>query len=487
MADPTEMLPDRIQDFINREAAIIKAEGKHSYTAAAWVESTNATFLAASSTNEHYLPLLSMFLGQGETISETLPFAEPGHSIDLPPLGPLERSQSRVIQNFFNHQVSLVHAPAGSALQSTIVAVAEAVLREAPQTKILICGYTDTAVDKIADGFVFRENLCDFRFHHLHLQHGKTSSLEAFRLIVCTYSSSWDEWPKEGWTPHVLIAADAGILANDEFLMLLSKHFTSLTRLVLLGDHRQLGPYAKPLRGKTDGHKSVFEKLMEERWPSCMLDVDHVTHSDLCSLRSKVFYGHQLQAARRTGDPGLFLSKMLERLAAGLQIVDERGKATRITSFAHFFDIDDPTAVNEQPQANFVDVLVRTLLSTGACQMSQIMVVSGSDSSKVLLSRNATTGWDKVPIHTVQSAQGLTANVAIFCLPRSHEKMLQSPMCTNRAACVITSLAIDMILFVGKWSAVFNLPHNNDFQRTMIHMDQNVTGSCGGWESSLGR
>ncbi|KAH0847046.1 hypothetical protein AYO21_09820 [Fonsecaea monophora] len=472
-AEPTGKRYTSARDFIAHQVAIIEASEEHSYPLSSWRDATKAAFRTASSTNDSHLPLVSMFLRQGGAVRDILPFAEPDYSVDFSVLDDLDYSQRRVIRNIFNHQVSLVHAPAGSGLVSAIVSVTEAILRKAPQTKILICGYDRSRLDEISDGFMFRECFCDFRFQHLHLPLEETLGIEGSRVILCTYSESRAPWLKKIWAPHVLIASDAGMITHYDLLTPISAHFDSLTRLVLLGDHRQFGPYTRTDKDKPHEGRSMLEELMEEQWPGCMLHLERMTHSDLCFPRSSVFYDGRLMAVRQTSTPGSFLTKMQDRFNAGLRIIDGDDDATSITSFAHFFDIWDPINLEGQSPVHFVDVLVKTLLWTEGCQMSQIMVVSLDGSSTNLHLQEATTRcWGDVKVHTVTEAQGLSAKVVICLLPLTKVELELAQTNWSKSACVIMSLATEMIYFVGKWRAVCDLDYSNDLQRCIFTLDE---------------
>ena len=66
-------------------------------------------------------------------------------------------------------------------------------------------------------------------------------------------------------------------------------------QIVLIGDHKQLGPTIQSEKAKKILEKSLFERLLHGGWPSVMLDTQYRMHPKIAEFSSKNFYGGKLQ------------------------------------------------------------------------------------------------------------------------------------------------------------------------------------------------
>lgn len=289
-----------MQAFLDREEAAMKAEKVNGEVIVAAVNAMRSASLDHTSSSSSRLSIVPMFVGQGEAVKDIVPLAGPNYSVNFSHFDDVSPSQQKAIQNVFDHQVSLIHAPTGCAPNAIIVSAAEAILRKAPKSKILICSLSNAAADKVAECFTTREHLCDFRFKYLRFFPRLTEDLKEYRVIICTYQVSGVERLAKDWFPHILLADDASRLRHYELIMPLSAHLETLTRLVLMGDHVQYGPNTSTEKGKTVWERSIFEKMMDERWPQQMLNVNYHTHPGLYDPISQY---SMATSSRRRGVP----------------------------------------------------------------------------------------------------------------------------------------------------------------------------------------
>ena len=230
-----------------------------------------------------------------------------------------------------------------------------------------------------------------------------SDDLKDIRVIACTYTASGVDRLTSSWFPQILIGDEAARLENYELLMPLSTHLDCLTRLVLVGDHVQLGLWTSGDKVQGSWVESTFEKMIEGGWPQQMLNTNNWMHPDLCNPTSLVFYRNSITAARTSVRPGLLLPEH----RTSLQINDNEGVSAKISSIGHFFDIRSKQEHSIQPEVCAVDIIVRALLSTGVYEPHQMMVIHGSREYRVLLSSKAkSNGWPRVGIKTVALTQG---------------------------------------------------------------------------------
>jgi hypothetical protein len=474
--DSSETLDPHMKAFLDSEEAAMEAERVDGEAITAAVKAMRTALSGPEPDARYGLPVKSVFDCQGIAIKDVVPFAEKGYSVDFSPFDDINPSQQRAIQNIFTYPVSLIHAPSGCGLTETIVFATEAILRKAPQAKVLICSTSNAAADKIDSFFIMRQHHCDFRLGHLRFLPRTTDDLQDVRVIICTYATSGVERLLKSWNPQVLIGDDAGSIRHYELIVPISAHLDSLTRLVLLGDHTRSRPSASTAAGRVAWEKSTFESMMDRRWPREMLDVNHRTHSELWYPTSSVFYRGLVTAARNTANPGPFLTQLLLRFQAGLQIEGNDGSTARISSFAHFFDVRDRRDESIHPEVSCVETIANALLCTNACKTDDIVVLHGSrEYHELLTSKSKSNGWSGVAIeHVASAAQDLHRKVAILCLPRSEEKLGNSPMTQRRIVSAMMSVASDVFFVVGTWKSVCLLDHTNDLQRILFCMDETI-------------
>ncbi|OCT54597.1 hypothetical protein CLCR_02801 [Cladophialophora carrionii] len=374
----SETLDPHMMAFLDTEEAAMKAER---VDGGATTEAVRAmrTPLSGPETNTTYrLPIKAMFDYQGKAVRDVVPLAEKGCSVDFFPFDDIDPSQQNEIQNMFVYPVLLIHAHRGCALTVTIVFAAEAILRKAPKTKILVCSSSNAVTDKIDSGFSMRQHLCGVRFGHLRFLPRTTDELQDVRVVICTYATSGIERLLKHWDAQVLIGDDAGRIRHYEKIVPISGRLESLTRLVLLGDHIQSSPSASTAAGRMAWDKSIFASMMDREWPRQLLDVNYLTHSDLWYPTRFVFYRSLISAARSTTNPGPFLTKLLTRFEAGVRIEDNREGSTRISSFAYFFDIRDKRNESIDPEISCAETVVNALLCSDACKADEIIVIHSS-------------------------------------------------------------------------------------------------------------
>lgn len=470
-----EELDPRLKKFLDFETAALKAGRLDDSEIANAMMAYRGMPSRAMAADQHGIPILSVLVGDEENHNDIMPLSEMGYAVDFSNFDDINPSQQRAIHNIFDYQTSLIHAPAGCAPIRTIVSATESILRNAPETRILICSRNDENADKMDQAFSRRWHLCGFQFRHLRFPRNTTTDLQDTRVVICTYTTSGMEQLAQNWSPQVLIATEAARIRHYELVAPISAHWETLVRLVLVGDHVQLRPIYSNSAGKLIAEKSIFERMMGESWPCQILAVNYLAHSQLYYPTSSVFYGNKISSARDTLAPGPFLTGLLQKFDKGLLIRDKQNDTAKLTSFAHFIDVRDaPDVKGAHAAIDCVDVLVRALLSTQACNANQLLVCSFSNYQHLLRAKAEVNGWSEATMSNIYEVQDVSRKIVIIYLPRDENILRTSYMSRRHEVRTMMSLATDACYIVGSWRSVCTLHYTNDLQRVLFCMDETI-------------
>ena len=144
IADALAGLDPRLKAFLDLEEAAIKAERVSAAIAGA-LETFRITFPSDIPDDTRRLPILSILMGGMQSMKDIVPLAEREHLVDFSRFDDINPSQQRAVQNVFDHQVSLVHAPPSCGQNATIVIATEAILLKSPRSRVLICSTSNAA------------------------------------------------------------------------------------------------------------------------------------------------------------------------------------------------------------------------------------------------------------------------------------------------------------------------------------------------------
>ncbi len=184
-------------------------------------------------------------------------------------------------------------------------------------------------------------------------------------------------------------------------------------RLVLAGDHRQLGPTVLSAEADADGMgRSTFERLMESKTPppSMMLEVQYRMHEDIMRYPSRALYGGKLQAHESVSRRGL------EGWPA-VQLVDTAGRG-----FEEEREAEGASLFNTG-EAELALELARRIISHGV-SAEGIGLLSPYDAQvqRMRAAAEASEDLAELEVNTIDGFQGREKEVIIVSLVRSNER-----------------------------------------------------------------
>ena len=226
----------------------------------------------------------------------------------------LNKYQRRAVQAPLCRWITLVHGPPGTGKTVTAVGIILTLIRTG-HSPILVCAGSNTAVDNLllklqdyelkvtrvySTSKVHSPQVLDsIAWHHLKSKQKQLQLARDFEIIGTTCIGSKSEELKDLHPSVVLI--DECMQANEpECLVPISK---GANRIVLLGDHRQLGPVVRANRG-VSGNLGVtlYERLQRLGHPTHQLLIQHRMHPGIALFPSNHFYQGTLKNSPVTND-----------------------------------------------------------------------------------------------------------------------------------------------------------------------------------------
>ncbi|KAK7902895.1 Helicase MOV-10 [Exophiala xenobiotica] len=267
------------------------------------------------------LPLTRMFVRGKDPITEKSFLAEEEYQVDFS--GPLATSTRTSRQHTY-----LIWGPPGCAKTSTIIYTCESILRKLPDKTILIVAPTNKAADEITLKFQARSRQTGFDLHHtrflsftaaediLHrlrendvsryggylngYQRLRTQGIipeprarehylnqqdkiaeqliRSIRILVCTSATAGLGFLIRNYKPDILFGDESAAMRHSDLLIPLVGFAEHLERLVLVGEHRQLGSYKATPEGQAAWGTSTFEEMMDTGWPTIILRHNYRAH-----------------------------------------------------------------------------------------------------------------------------------------------------------------------------------------------------------------
>ncbi|MCC6805960.1 MAG: AAA family ATPase [Deltaproteobacteria bacterium] len=184
---------------------------------------------------------------------------------------------------------------------------------------------------------------------------------------------------------------------------------TRVDRLVLGGDHRQLGPTVLSQKAEQDGMgKSAFERLMQSKTPppSVMLEEQYRMHEDIMRYPSQALYEGKLVAAASVK------ARKLDGDWPALLFVDTAGRG-----FDEAKAGEQGSTLNEGEAALAID-LARKIAATGLAP-EHIGILSPYAAQVQQL--RGLAGDDAFEINSIDGFQGREKDAIIVTLVRSNE------------------------------------------------------------------
>ncbi|NXH15578.1 HELZ2 Helicase, partial [Bucco capensis] len=244
------------------------------------------------------------------------------------------------------------------------------------------------------------------------LSRARKYELERHNVILCTCSAA-SAPSLENLNIKQVIIDECAMATEPETLIPLVSH-RQATKVVLLGDHKQLQPVVSNDTCKSLGMEtSLFERYQAQ---ALMLDTQYRMHESICAFPSREFYEGKL--------------KTWPQLQRGLSVFCHRGNCCCPIIFGHVEGkeqslITSTEEGNENSKANLEEVkeavkLVRKLTLEGSIRPDSIAVLSPynaqvAEISKSLLQENI----QGVTVCTIMKSQGSEWRYVILSTVRS--------------------------------------------------------------------
>ena len=250
--------------------------------------------------NSLSMPMISNLLW-GPTADVSSPFHPIGCDGSSSPLL-LNKYQKRAVQASLRRWITLVHGPPGTGKTVTAVGIILTLVRTG-HSPILVCAGSNTAVDnlllklqghelKVARVYSTSKThspqvLDSIAWHHLKLKHKQLQLARDFEVVGTTCIGSKSEELKD-FHPSVVLIDECMQATEPECLVPISK---GTDRIVLLGDHRQLGPVVRANHGISGNlGTTLYERLQRLGHPTHRLLIQHRMHPGIASFPSNHFY-----------------------------------------------------------------------------------------------------------------------------------------------------------------------------------------------------
>jgi superfamily I DNA and/or RNA helicase len=147
-------------------------------------------------------------------------------------------------------------------------------------------------VDKLREG----GSLADFR-DKKNYDKCKAALLEKVMAntdIVITTPLNAAEMLRRKFFPQYIIFDEASFFRDPELIYAMSV-IECATRVLMVGDHKQLSPPVFTSTGKSAWQISCFERLLQAGYHSCTLNVQYRAHNELYNVTSMMNYDGLVQ------------------------------------------------------------------------------------------------------------------------------------------------------------------------------------------------
>ena len=287
------------------------------------------------------------------------------------------------------------------------------------------------------------------------LNQRKKKILAALRIIVCTNVQA--EYCPDGSCVAV-VTDEASMSTEGEAIIPISK-LVGGGKLVLIGDHKQLGPTVTSRHAKAAGADvSLFERLYGQGISCIMLDVQYRMHPTISTFPNQQYYegliSNHDSVNHRPPIEGIVWPRYPDGRRSALQLIHVRGEERYVD---HSFVNDSEARVAVQLMESFARKTKEgekgIFLTTHVAQRLHIQrLVARSRPLK-----------DRIEVHTVDSFQGNEADFVIFSAVRTtrHPGITNSAQRVNvaltraRRGCIILG-AIQALQYLeeGGWRAL---------------------------------
>ncbi|KAI5170309.1 regulator of nonsense transcripts 1 [Pancytospora epiphaga] len=347
---------------------------------------------------------------------------EKKENIDIlqpPTFCPLNESQEIAVKAALTRTLTLVQGPPGTG-KTMVSAVIVYNVVKLLKKKVLVVAPSNTAVDQLALKInnaglkVLRimsrrkesgSNETDFLCLHNLLREfedpesAKHELIKSADVVCCTCVTAGQKLFNRYTFPFVLI--DEAVQSTEPLTLIPCVY--GATNLVLVGDHRQLGPTILNKDVVKAGFKqSLFERLLRIGVPPYLLSIQYRMHPDLCQFPSEYFYGGLLKTGASATKCLNFPSNFFY-VSNGREEISQSG-----TSFIN------------RAEAVLVENIIRYLFKNGVLEQQIGVITPYEGQRSYILSKIFGNEPGNLEISNVDGFQGREKDFIIVSLVRSN-------------------------------------------------------------------
>lgn len=331
----------------------------------------------------------------------------------------LNESQEIAVRAALTRTLTLVQGPPGTGKTMVSAVIVYNIVQQFGK-KVLVVAPSNTAVDQLALKInnaglkVLRimsrrrensTNEVDFLCLHNLLREFEDTDLAKHELIrsadviCCTCVTAGQKLFNRYSFPFVLI--DEAVQSTEPLSLIPCVY--GATNLVLVGDHKQLGPTILSKEVVKCGFKqSLFERLLRIGVAPYLLSVQYRMHPELCSFPSEYFYAGQLKTGA-AGTKCLNFPSNFFYISNGKEEISQSG-----TSFIN------------RSEAVLVENIIRFLFKNGVLEQQIGVITPYEGQRSYILSKIFGNEPGNLEISNVDGFQGREKDFIIVSLVRSN-------------------------------------------------------------------
>lgn len=331
----------------------------------------------------------------------------------------LNESQVIAVKAALTRKLTLIQGPPGTGKTMVSAAIIYNLVKHYNK-KVLVVAPSNTAVDQLAMKInntgvkVLRimskrreDNVSDIDFLCLHTllkefedkDFAKAELIKQASVICCTCVTAGQKLFNKYNFPFVLI--DEAVQATEP-LSLIPCAYNAI-KLILVGDHKQLGPTILNKEVVKYGYKqSLFERLLRVGVMPYLLSIQYRMHPDLCAFPSEYFYNGLLKSGT-TPTRVLDFPNNFFYMCNGKEEVSQSG-----------------TSYYNKSEAVLVENIIRMLFKNGVSEQQIGVITPYEGQRSYILGRIFGNEPGNLEISNVDGFQGREKDFIIVSLVRSN-------------------------------------------------------------------
>lgn len=331
----------------------------------------------------------------------------------------LNESQELAVKAALTRTLTLIQGPPGTGKTMVSAAIVYNLVKRFNK-KVLVVAPSNTAVDQLAMRInstglkVLRimsrrreENASDIDFLCLHSllrefedkDCAKSELIRQADVVCCTCVTAGQKMFNKYSFPFVLI--DEAVQSTEPLSLIPCVY--GATKLILVGDHKQLGPTILNKEVVKYGFKqSLFERLLKIGVMPYLLSIQYRMHPDLCAFPSEYFYNGLLRSGTSTSKVLDFPNNFFY-VCNGKEEISQSG-----TSFVN------------KSEAVLVESIIRFLFKNGVSEQQIGVITPYEGQRSYILSRIFGNEAGNLEISNVDGFQGREKDFIIVSLVRSN-------------------------------------------------------------------